>query len=70
MPVEWAGTLVKRERDFPLLVKFIFPEDKFPCRCIPAMTSPRSTSRPPAGAAKRKCGTRCGRDPARKCWWG
>jgi mannose-6-phosphate isomerase len=35
MPVEWAGTAVKRERDFPLLVKFIFPEDKLSVQVHP-----------------------------------
>src|SRR5579862_6478431 len=28
MPVDWAGTRVERSSDFPLLVKFIFPEEK------------------------------------------
>ena len=35
MPVEWTGTAVKREGDFPLLVKFIFPEDKLSVQVHP-----------------------------------
>ncbi len=35
MPVEWAGTGIQRERGFPLLVKFIFPEDKLSVQVHP-----------------------------------
>src|ERR1700689_5015039 len=35
MPVEWAGTAVERGGDFPLLVKFIFPEDKLSVQVHP-----------------------------------
>jgi mannose-6-phosphate isomerase len=35
MPVEWAGTAVKRDRNFPLLVKFLFPEDKLSVQVHP-----------------------------------
>jgi mannose-6-phosphate isomerase len=35
MPVEWAGAAVQRGRDFPLLVKFIFPEDKLSVQVHP-----------------------------------
>jgi mannose-6-phosphate isomerase len=35
MPAEWTGTLVKRGGDFPLLVKFLFPEDKLSVQVHP-----------------------------------
>ena len=35
MPVEWTGTSVKREGEFPLLVKFIFSEDKLSVQVHP-----------------------------------
>jgi mannose-6-phosphate isomerase len=35
MPVEWTGTLIPRHGDFPLLVKFIFPEDKLSVQVHP-----------------------------------
>ena len=35
MPTEWAGTAIQRGRDFPLLVKFIFPEDKLSVQVHP-----------------------------------
>lgn len=35
MPPEWAGTAIERGRDFPLLVKFIFPEDKLSVQVHP-----------------------------------
>jgi len=36
MPPEWAGTRAKRDAPFPLLVKFIFPEDKLSVQVHPA----------------------------------
>jgi mannose-6-phosphate isomerase len=35
MPPQWAGTAVKREGEFPLLVKFIFTEDKLSVQVHP-----------------------------------
>jgi len=35
MPPEWAGTAVERAGDFPLLVKFIFPQDKLSVQVHP-----------------------------------
>ncbi len=35
MPPEWRGTSVKRDGDFPLLVKFIFSEDKLSVQVHP-----------------------------------
>ncbi len=35
MPPEWAGTLMERDGPFPLLVKFIFPEDKLSVQVHP-----------------------------------
>jgi mannose-6-phosphate isomerase len=35
MPVEWTGSAVQREGDFPLLVKFIFPEEKLSVQVHP-----------------------------------
>jgi mannose-6-phosphate isomerase len=35
MPTEWAGTAIDRKGDFPLLVKFIFPEDKLSVQVHP-----------------------------------
>jgi mannose-6-phosphate isomerase len=35
MPVEWTGTLAARGGDFPLLVKFIFPEGKLSVQVHP-----------------------------------
>jgi mannose-6-phosphate isomerase len=35
MPSEWAGTRVDRHAPFPLLVKFIFPEDKLSVQVHP-----------------------------------
>ena len=36
MPVEWAGTQVGRDGPFPILVKFIFPEDKLSVQVHPS----------------------------------
>jgi mannose-6-phosphate isomerase len=35
MPAEWAGTSISRDGDFPLLVKFIFSEDKLSVQVHP-----------------------------------
>jgi mannose-6-phosphate isomerase len=35
MPSEWSGTSIERGVDFPLLVKFIFPEDKLSVQVHP-----------------------------------
>jgi mannose-6-phosphate isomerase len=35
MPPEWTGTAVDRSGDFPLLVKFLFPEDKLSVQVHP-----------------------------------
>jgi len=35
MPVEWTGTSIGRDGDFPLLVKFIFSEDKLSVQVHP-----------------------------------
>ncbi len=35
MPVEWTGTSVHRDGDFPLLIKFIFSEDKLSVQVHP-----------------------------------
>src|SRR5262249_488386 len=35
MPPEWAGTRVKTAEAFPLLVKFIFPEEKLSVQVHP-----------------------------------
>lgn len=35
MPPDWAGTAVERAGDFPLLVKFIFPQDKLSVQVHP-----------------------------------
>lgn len=35
MPPEWAGTNIERSGDFPLLVKFIFPQDKLSVQVHP-----------------------------------
>jgi mannose-6-phosphate isomerase len=35
MPQEWTGTSVDREEGFPILVKFIFPEDKLSVQVHP-----------------------------------
>jgi len=35
MPTEWIGTAVERGGDFPLLVKFIFPQDKLSVQVHP-----------------------------------
>jgi mannose-6-phosphate isomerase len=35
MPVEWRGTHMHHHRDFPLLVKFIFPNDKLSIQVHP-----------------------------------
>ena len=35
MSAEWAGTEIDRKSDFPLLVKFIFPEDKLSVQVHP-----------------------------------
>ena len=44
--------------EFPLLVKFIFPEEKLSVQVHPDDDYAARTSRPPAAAARRKCGTR------------
>ena len=35
MPVEWAGTRSDRSATFPLLIKFIFPEEKLSVQVHP-----------------------------------
>jgi mannose-6-phosphate isomerase len=35
LPPDWAGTAVERRGDFPLLVKFIFPQDKLSVQVHP-----------------------------------
>ena len=53
--------------DFPLLVKFIFTEDKLSVQVHPDDEYAASTRRPRADAARRKCGTRSRRVLVRKC---
>ena len=57
MPMNWRGTRTGGYKDFPLLVKFLFPKDKLSIQVHPDDAFAASTSRPQEGAAKRRCGT-------------
>jgi len=43
MPAEWRGSMFSEPREFPLLVKFIFPPTNYPYRFIPTMRTLPST---------------------------
>ena len=69
MPAEWTGTLAERSGLFPLLVKFIFAEDKLSVQVHPDDEYARHTRTRHAGAEKRRCGMRYARGRAPKCLW-
>jgi len=69
MPVDWRGTRLVSCKDFPILVKFIFPQDKLSIQVHPDDAYAAATNKLPAAGAKPKCGTRFPQSRVRACYW-
>jgi len=56
MPGEWRGTRLNSRKDFPILVKFMFPREKLSIQVHPD-DAYAAAHEQAAARAKRKCGT-------------